>query len=89
MFVSASLHEKWEILSLTTKAIIRADKMSNRIIKNDELDALVKKGEDSQKAREAAMEKRRKEEELRQKENMKRMSQDGGTVSQQNRRKGV
>lgn len=64
--------------------------MINRIIKNDELDALVKKGEDSQKALEAAMEKRRKEEEAKQKEeDMKKMSQDAGTVSQQNRRKGV
>jgi hypothetical protein len=73
-----------------TKAIIMADRMGGNIINTSTIDELVKKGEDSQKARQAAMERRRKEEEEAKKaEEMKKLSEDTGTSSQTARGKGV
>ncbi len=76
-----------------SKAII----MSDKIIRSSDIDTLIKRGEDSQKAREAAMEKHRKEEEAAKKaeeeakkaEEMKKLSEDAGTSSQTARGKGV
>ena len=67
-----------------------ANRIGGKIIDTSDLDAVIKKGEDSQNAREAAIEKRRLEEEERKKEEeIKKLSEDAGTVSQQNRGKGV
>lgn len=67
-----------------------ADRKGGNIIDTSAIDALIKQGEESQKAREAAMEKRRKEEEDAKKaEVMKKLSEDTGTSSQTARGKGV
>lgn len=78
------------------------DRKGGNIIDTSAIDAVIRKGEDSQKAREAAMERRRKEEEEEAKkaaeeakaeeakaEEMKKLSQDAGTSSQTHRGKGI
>jgi hypothetical protein len=73
------------------------DRKGGNIIDTSAIDAVIRKGEDSQKAREAAMERRRKEEEEEAKkaaeeakaEEMKKLSQDAGTSSQTLRGKGI
>jgi hypothetical protein len=60
------------------------------IIKTDDLDALVRQGESSQQRREQAMKKHREEEQKKQKEeDMQKIVEDAGTVSQQERGRGV
>jgi hypothetical protein len=62
-----------------TKAIIMADRKGGNIIDSSTIDALIKQGEGSQKARQAAMEKRRKEKEDKKKaEEMKKRLEDTG-----------
>ena len=87
------------LLLLTSVAILTnsqnlstltSDKMSNNIVQNTDLDEVIKKGEDSQKARQVAMEKRRQEEaeQKRQKE-MEQLAEHAGRTSQQRRGKGI
>jgi hypothetical protein len=65
-------------------------RIGGNIIDTSDIEALIKQGEESQKAREEAMEKRRKEEEDAKKaEEMKKLSEDTGTSSQTARGKGV
>ncbi len=60
------------------------------IVKTEDLDALIKQGESSQQRREEAMTKRQREEEKTKKaDEMQKLAEDAGTVSQQNRGKGV
>jgi hypothetical protein len=67
-----------------------ADRIGGNIIKTSDVDDLIKQGKESQKAREAAMKKRREEEEeAKRLEDLKKLSQDAGTWSQQSRGKGV
>lgn len=64
--------------------------MSNKIVDVSDLDKVIKKGEDSQKAREVAIERGRKEEEEKKKQEViKKLTEDAGTTSQQNRGKGI
>jgi hypothetical protein len=66
------------------------DKMSNSIVNTTDLDNIIKKGKDSQKAREAAMKEREADEaEKRRQEEMKKLAEDAGRVSQEKRGKDV
>jgi len=66
-----------------------ADKIGGKIVETKDIDALIQQGEESRKAREAAMERRRQEEAAKQKEEeMKKLTEDAGTVSQEVRGKG-
>ncbi|KAI1370798.1 hypothetical protein F4677DRAFT_451091 [Hypoxylon crocopeplum] len=76
-------------VSILTEAFIIARNMGGNIVKASDMDALIKKGEDSRRAREAAIKRRREEEERKKREEeMKKLVVDSGTVSQGRRGKG-
>lgn len=67
-----------------------SDKKGNKIMETKVLDNLDIQGKSSQEKRPNAMKRHKeKEEEERKAEEMKKMSQDAGTVSQDVRRRGV
>lgn len=66
------------------------DRKGGPIVNPSDLDALIRQGQSSQQRRKEAMkERQKKEEEAKKEEEMKKLVEDTGTVSQQNRGKGI
>jgi hypothetical protein len=67
-----------------------ADRRGGRIVNPSDIDALINQGNSSQQRRQEPIDRRKREADEQQKiEDMKKLAEDTGTISQQKRGKGI